>query len=108
MKTVPRQLRPLGFLRQLNRQHDVVVGLVHHMAKRARQDPGQALRGSSDLHAWTDSACYLAHCGQQLRLNNARLGDALHTLEQRRLVIRGAAGWCLPDEPKERQLSLSG
>ena len=53
----------LGFLRQLNRQHDVAVGLVHHMAKRARQDPGQALRGSSDLHAWTDSACYLAHCG---------------------------------------------
>lgn len=37
----------------------------------------------------------------------ARLGDALRTLEQRRLVIRGAAGWCLPEEPKERQLSLS-
>jgi hypothetical protein len=24
-----------------------------------RRDPGQALRGSSDLHVWTDSACYL-------------------------------------------------
>ncbi|MFT4605590.1 MAG: hypothetical protein ACI9W4_002333 [Rhodothermales bacterium] len=31
--------------------------LTHHMAKRSRGDPGQALRGSSDLHAWTDSAC---------------------------------------------------
>ena len=41
----------LGFLRQLNRQHDVAIVLVHHMAKRARQDLGQALRGSSDLHA---------------------------------------------------------
>lgn len=49
----------LGFLRELNRRHDLALVLVHHMAKRARQDPGQALRGSSDLHAWTDSACYL-------------------------------------------------
>ena len=29
------------------------------MAKRSRRNPGQSLRGSSDLHAWTDSACYL-------------------------------------------------
>ena len=33
--------------------------LVHHMAKRSRRNLGQSLRGSSDLHAWTDSACYL-------------------------------------------------
>ncbi len=51
--------RLLGFLRELNRRHEVAVALVHHMAKRSRRDPGQALRGSSDLHAWTDSACYL-------------------------------------------------
>jgi AAA domain len=51
--------RLLGFLRELNRRHEVAVVLVHHMAKRARRDPGQSLRGSSDLHAWTDSACYL-------------------------------------------------
>lgn len=43
----------LGYLRQLNRRHDVAIVLVHHLAKRARQDLGQALRGSSDLHAWT-------------------------------------------------------
>ena len=29
------------------------------MAKRSRRNLGQSLRGSSDLHAWTDSACYL-------------------------------------------------
>jgi AAA domain len=51
--------RLLGFLRELNRRHEVAIALVHHMAKRSRRDPGQALRGSSDLHAWTDSACYL-------------------------------------------------
>jgi hypothetical protein len=49
----------LGFLRELNRRHDLALIIVHHMAKRARHDLGQALRGSSDLNAWTDSACYL-------------------------------------------------
>jgi hypothetical protein len=58
----------LGFLRHLNRQHDLAIILVHHMAKRACQDLGQALRGSSDLHAWTDSACYLVRRGEHLRL----------------------------------------
>ena len=154
----------LGFLRELNRRHDVAIVLVHHMGKRARHDLGQALRGSSDVHAWTDSACYLVqrrqqlrltvqhraaaapdpmllrfvsgngepcrlqldgldteppplaeavrtqlrHLGQpcsradlrqQLRVNNARLGEALSMLEQRGLVIRGPSGWDLTDLP---------
>jgi hypothetical protein len=59
----------LGFLRELNRRHNTAIVLVHHMAKRARKDPGQALRGSSDLHAWTDSACYLVRREQLLRLS---------------------------------------
>ena len=161
----------LGFLRELNRRHDVAVVLVHHMAKRARHDPGQALRGSSDLHAWTDSACYLvlrnehirltvqhraapapepmrlqlagghghpcrleldgldaeppplaeairdelrhaaepcsrATLRQRLRVNNARLGEALCALEQRGLVARTAAGWTLPTG--DQQLGLTG
>jgi len=151
----------LGFLRQLNRQHDLAIVLVHHMAKRARHDPGQALRGSSDLFAWIDSACYLVRRSEQLRLtvqhraaaapepmllqlaggngqpcwlkldgndsvppplaeavrdqlrqapkphsraalrqllrvNNARLGEALSSLEDRRLIVRGPDGWSLP------------
>jgi len=154
----------LGFLRHINRRHQLALVLVHHMAKRSRRDLGQALRGSSDLHAWLDSACYLvrradqrlrltlehraaptpeplllrlvggdgqplrlliedddptpaplgeavrtqlrlAHqplsrtaLRQQLRVNNARLGDALQTLEQRGLVLRGPEGWSLPAE----------
>jgi len=150
----------LGFLREINRRHHLAVVLVHHMAKRPRHDLGQALRGSSDLHAWTDSACYLVHrndqlcltvqhraapapepmglrlaggnghpcrleldgldaeppplaeavrdqlrqagrpCSratlrQQLRVNNARLGDALSALEQRGLAVRTPAGWAI-------------
>ncbi len=49
----------LGFLRQLQRKHQVAIVLVHHMRKSSASQPGQALRGSGDLHAWTDSALYL-------------------------------------------------
>ncbi len=49
----------LGYLRELERRHAVAVVLVHHMSKRHRADLGQALRGSSDLHAWTDASLYL-------------------------------------------------
>lgn len=162
----------LGFLRELNRRHTLAIALVHHMAKRSRRDPGQALRGSSDLHAWTDSACYLVRRADQrlrltvehraapapnpmllrlaggqdqpsrlvldgndaeppplaeavrhelrhanrpltrtalrkrLRVNNARLGDVLQSLQQRELAVRGPDGWSLPPHHDPRQLSL--
>lgn len=165
--------RLLGFLRELNRRHNLAIALVHHMAKRARRDLGQALRGSSDLHAWNDSACYLVRrpdqrlrlsvehraapapeplllrlaggngqpcrlqpdgldseppplaeavraelrsagqpmsrtaLRQSLRVNNARLGDALRSLEQRGLVVRGPDGWTLPPETRTLQLTLA-
>lgn len=49
----------LGYLREIERRHSVAVVLVHHMSKRHRAELGQALRGSSDLHAWTDASLYL-------------------------------------------------
>ena len=132
------------------------------MAKRSSRNLGQSLRGSSDLHAWTDSACYLVRrpddrlqlavehrsapapdplllrlsgggdqplsllvdsadapppplpeavraalrsagqplsrtvLRQRLRINNARLGVALQTLQQRGLAVRSPNGWHLP------------
>jgi hypothetical protein len=162
----------LGFLREINRRHQLAVVLVHHMAKRSRRDLGQTLRGSSDLHAWVDSACYLVRredqrlrltvehraapapdpllirlisgdgeplrllvdsndttllplgeairaelrrshqpltrtaLREQLRVNNARLGDALQTLEKRGLAVRGADGWRLSPEPESLQPDL--
>ena len=51
----------LGFLRELQREHEVAIVLVHHMSKRRRADLGQSLRGSGDLHAWTDDSAYLTH-----------------------------------------------
>jgi hypothetical protein len=58
----------LGFLRELNRRHQLALVLVHHLAKRKHRDPGQALRGSGDIHAWYDSACYLTRHEPHLRL----------------------------------------
>lgn len=49
----------LGLLRQLQREHGVAIAVVHHMSKRTNAQLGQALRGSTDLHAWSDSSAYL-------------------------------------------------
>jgi hypothetical protein len=50
----------LGYLRELQREFHTAVLLVHHVRKRSGKDrPGQALRGSSDLHGWGDSNLYL-------------------------------------------------
>ncbi len=52
--------RLLGFLRGLQRSFATAIVLVHHASKKHRSQPGQALRGSSDLHAFGDSNAYLA------------------------------------------------
>ena len=49
----------LGFLRDLQRRFGTAVTLVHHARKSGAARPGQALRGSSELHAWGDSNLYL-------------------------------------------------
>lgn len=50
----------LGYLRVLQRRFSVAIIVTHHISKRAHVHPGQALRGSSDLHAWGDSNLYLS------------------------------------------------
>jgi hypothetical protein len=58
----------LGYIRDLQRRFDLAVVLVHHASKKQRAQPGQALRGSSDLHAIGDSNAYLARDGQHIVL----------------------------------------
>ena len=58
----------LGFLRELQRAHNSAIVLVHHASKKHRAQPGQALRGSSDLHAFGDSNAYLARQHERLIL----------------------------------------
>jgi hypothetical protein len=93
----------LAYLRELQRRHGVAVALVHHAKKGGgRARAGQALRGSSEFHAWGDSNLYLRRQGDDLSLTVehraapsvpavalelAQRGDAL-ALE---VVERGAA-----------------
>jgi len=60
----------LAYLRELQRQHDVAVLVVHHAKKGGGGvRAGQALRGSSEFHAWGDSNLYLRRDGDDLSLS---------------------------------------
>jgi hypothetical protein len=60
----------LSFLRELQRKFQVAVMVVHHARKDSQSSrPGQALRGSSELHGWGDSNLYLRRKGSQLTLS---------------------------------------
>jgi len=59
----------LAYLRELQRRHNLAVLLVHHAKKSGgRLRAGQALRGSSEFHAWGDSNLYLRREGSKLTL----------------------------------------
>jgi hypothetical protein len=59
----------LAYLRELQRRHGVAVLVVHHARKAAgNARAGQALRGSSEFHAWGDSNLYLRRDGDDLTL----------------------------------------
>lgn len=59
----------LAFLRELQRRFQLAVVLVHHARKGAgKERAGQALRGSSEFHAWGDSNLYLRRKDEQLAL----------------------------------------
>ncbi len=65
------QVAPLlSFLRELQRKYQMAVMVVHHARKDAHATrPGQALRGSSELHGWGDSNLYLRRHKQSLTLS---------------------------------------
>ncbi len=59
----------LAYLRDLQRRFALAILVVHHARKGAgRARAGQALRGSSEFHAWTDSAIYLRRTDDELTL----------------------------------------
>jgi AAA domain len=70
-ENVAAEVAPLlAYLRALQRSHHTAVALVHHARKGAAHERGgQALRGSSELHAWGDSNLYLRRHGQGLQLS---------------------------------------
>ena len=67
----------LALLRELQRHHHLAVVVVHHARKGGSSvRAGQALRGTSEFHAWADSLLYLR-----------RHGDALTLLAEHRAAI---------------------
>jgi hypothetical protein len=59
----------LAYLRELQRHFEVAVTVVHHARKGAdTARAGQALRGSSEFHAWGDSNLYLRRRSDRLVL----------------------------------------
>lgn len=70
-ENVSSEVAPLlAYLRELQRNHGVSVIVVHHAKKGAgKAREGQALRGSSEFHAWGDSNLYLRRRAEKLLLS---------------------------------------
>jgi AAA domain len=67
----------LAFLRDLQRRYAIAIALVHHARKGAGTiRAGQALRGSSEFHAWGDSNLYLRRDGDDRIILSAEHRDA--------------------------------
>lgn len=79
----------LAYLRELQRTHGCAVLLVHHARKGGHARAGQALRGSSELHAWGDSNLYLRRNGERLMM----------TIEHRAAASAGPLELCLRAGP---------
>jgi RecA-family ATPase len=82
----------LAYLRELQRRFHVAVVLVHHARKGgAKMRAGQALRGSSEFHAWGDSNLYLRRHDDQLTLTVEHRAAAAITALPLQLVAAGDA-----------------
>jgi hypothetical protein len=71
----------LGYLRELQRAHDLALVVVHHARKNGGSSGGQSLRGSGDFFAWVDTALAIRRQRQQLVLSAehraARAGEPI-------------------------------
>ena len=79
----------LADLRELQRLFHLAVVVVHHARKAANHlRPGQALRGSSEFHAWGDSNLYLKRKADNLTLTIEHRAAAGHN--DMPLTLQGA------------------
>lgn len=82
----------LAYLRELQRRFHLAVLLVHHARKGgAKLRAGQALRGSSEFHAWGDSNLYLRRHGGELTLTVEHRAAAAIPAVALELVVHGEA-----------------
>jgi hypothetical protein len=81
----------LAYLRELQRRHGTAVLVVHHARKGGGARAGQALRGSSEFHAWGDSNLYLRRDGEALSLSVEHRAAAAMSPMTIELAQRGPA-----------------
>ncbi len=96
----------LAYLRELQRRHAIAVIVVHHAKKGAGHvRAGQALRGSSEFHAWGEPPGHAIGIGVEfdrgVGLDPA--GQLAH-LPERRPPVEGSQGRCfIPGEAFDRR-----
>lgn len=97
----------LQHLRYLQRTYRMAVALVHHAKKGASfKRPGQALRGSSDFHAWGDSNLYLTRSAADITLTvEHRAAAAIEPLTLNLCADGAAAHLKIKQTPSPRQES---
>lgn len=106
----------LGNLRLMQRRYGVAILIVHHAKKNGGSvRAGQALRGSSEFHAWGDSNLYMRRTADRLALTTehraapSRTGIAL-TLrgadDRLALEIEDQDGESEPQQDKARPTSV--
>lgn len=90
----------LSYLRELQRQFQLAVMLVHHARKDSQSSrPGQALRGSSELHGWGDSNLYMRRKGSQLTLSTEHRAAASRDNIPLQLAESGSVALQVVDRP---------
>jgi len=88
----------LGYLREVQRELDLAVIVVHHARKNGSAvQPGQSLRGSGDLHAWGDSNLYMRRTKDSLVL----------TVEHRAAAAPEPISFALVDDDHAPRLALT-
>ena len=95
----------LSFLRHLQRTFQVAIVVVHHARKGSGSGrPGQALRGSSELHGWGDSNLYLRRYKETLTLTTEHRAAASRDDLRLQLIESDEAlslSLCSPDDDRD-------
>ncbi|MFH2010642.1 MAG: AAA family ATPase [bacterium] len=93
----------LASLRDLQRTYGCAVLIVHHARKGAsRARAGQALRGSSEFHAWSDAGLFLRRRGDDIVLSaEHRAHPAIQDLKLRLDTAGGNVALVVANESAE-------
>jgi RecA-family ATPase len=99
----------LATLRELQRVFQVAIMIVHHSRKGAgKQRAGQALRGSSEFHAWGDANLYLRRDkNEQLNLSVEHRSEASKSGIPLELYVNGPHFSLRITEKQEEAMPLS-